>query len=183
MNQRTAFRLLGIAGSLRRESHSAAVLRAMHARLPSGFALEAADIGLPLYNEDEDGPHSAKSVTALRRAVAECDGIVLVTPEYNHGMPGVVKNALDWLSRPHGESAMIGKPTLVISTSAAFTGGVRAHAQINETLLGVQARLVPGPQVVIGSIGAKVHDGKLTDEESLAFIIASVERMALPVGV
>lgn len=173
--------MLGIAGSLRRESNSATVLRALHAVIPARFALEKADIRLPIYDEDEDGPRSAAPVAALRRAVAESDGIVLVTPEYNHGTPGVVKNALDWLSGPYGQSVLIGKPALVISTSAAFTGGVRAHAQLNETLLSVQARLTPGPQAVIGNIGAKVRDGKLIDEESLAFIVAAVERMAAPV--
>jgi chromate reductase len=104
-----------------------------------------------------------------------------VTPEYNHGMPGVLKNALDWASRPFGRSVLIDKPVLVISVSPAFTGGVRAQAQVNETLLSIPARVIGGPQVVIGGIAGKIREGVLFDEASLSFASAALRRMVTTV--
>lgn len=102
---------------------------------------------------------------------------MIATPEYNHGIPGVLKNALDWASRPLGRSALTGKPVLVISVSPAFTGGVRAQAQANETLLAIQSRPVPGPQVVIGNVADKIRDGQLIDESSLRFALSAIDRL------
>jgi chromate reductase len=169
--------LLGLAGSLRRESHSMAILRGLQTRLGPDRRLYIGDIRMPLYNEDEEGLGHAP-VIALRREIAACDGVILATPEYNHGVPGLLKNALDWASRPYGASALAGKPVLVISCSPAFTGGVRAHAQLNDALLSLEARLVSGPQAVIGGIAGKVDQGRLVDEASLDFLVEGVERMA-----
>ena len=110
-------------------------------------------------------------------AIASCDGVVIVTPEYNHGVPGVLKNALDWASRPFGRSALTKKPTLAISVSSAFTGGARAHAQLNETLLSIPATVLGGPQVVIGNIGEKVAKGVLVDQPSLHFALTALRQM------
>jgi chromate reductase, NAD(P)H dehydrogenase (quinone) len=103
-------------------------------------------------------------------------GLIIVTPEYNHGMPGVLKNALDWASRPYGKSVLIDKPVLVMSVSPAFTGGVRAHAQVNETLLSIPARLVGGAQVVIGNVSEKISEG-LLDQSFLSYAMQSVDRL------
>jgi len=100
-----------------------------------------------------------------------------VTPEYNHGIPGVLKNALDWASRPFGKSVLTNKPTLAITISPAFTGGVRAQAQLNETLLSIPALVLGGPQVVIANIGSKIRDGVLVDQDSLSFALAALQRM------
>lgn len=108
--------------------------------------------------------------------MAYSSGLIIVTPEYNHGMPGVLKNALDWASRPYGNSVLIEKPVLVISVSPAFTGGVRAHAQVNETLLSIAARLVGGAQVVIGNVSEKMSE-RLLDQSFLSFAIQSVDRL------
>lgn len=170
-------RLLGLPGSLRKSSNSLAVLLGLQSVLLDTAALEIRSLNLPLYNQDEDGPASPPAVVALRQAVAASDGLVIVTPEYNYGMSGVLKNALDWLSRPYGKSAMVGKPALVISVSPAITGGVRAQGQLHMTLLGMSARIVPGPQVVIGSARDKIRDGVLTDEATLAFTRAAIERL------
>ncbi|MDJ0390230.1 NAD(P)H-dependent oxidoreductase [Roseomonas sp. E05] len=171
-------RLLGLPGSLRQNSYSLAILRGLQAGLGAEAVLEIRDLQLPLYNQDEDGPNGPEAVHAFRRAIAEADGLVIATPEYNHGAPGVLKNALDWASRPYGQSVLTGKPVLIISSSPAFTGGVRAQAQLNETLLSVQALLVPGPQVVIGNVAAKVQDGRLVDEASLEFALAALRGLA-----
>jgi chromate reductase len=170
-------RLLGLAGSLRRGSYSLAVLRGLQAQLGAKAELRLRDLRLPLYNQDEDGQAAPTSVREFRREIDESDAIVIATPEYNHGMPGVLKNALDWASRPFGQSVLIGKPVVVISVSPAFTGGARAQAQVNETLLAIEARIVPGPQVVIGSVAGKIRDGRLVHESSLQFALNAMDRL------
>ncbi|CAO3419884.1 NADPH-dependent FMN reductase [Azospirillum doebereinerae] len=170
-------RLLGLPGSLRRNSYSSAVLVALQAALEGRVRFDLHDLRLPLYDQDEDGPASPDVVRRFRQAVADSDGLVIATPEYNYGMPGVLKNALDWASRPYGEAAIMGKPVLVISSSPAFTGGVRAQAQLFETLMAVQAVPVPGPQVVIGSVADKVRDGRLVEEASLRFALSAADRL------
>jgi chromate reductase len=162
-------RLAGMAGSLRRSSHSACVLSGLRENRSAAADLAVCDLQLPLYNEDEDGLAAPQAVRVFRETIAVSDGLVIVTPEYNHGIPGVLKNALDWASRPFGQSALIDKPVLVISVSSAFTGGARAQAQVNETLLAIGARIVGGPQVVIGNVAEKIRDGILIDEPCLRF--------------
>jgi chromate reductase len=174
-------RLVGLSGSLRKASFSRATLAGLRNNLPENVRLEIRDLQLPLYNEDEDSPAAPDEVLSLRQAIAGSDGVVIVTPEYNHGMPGVLKNALDWASRPFGRSVLIDKPVLVISVSPAFTGGVRAQAQVNETLLSIPARVIGGPQVVIGGIAGKTRDGVLFDEASLNFASAALRRMVTTV--
>jgi chromate reductase len=99
----------------------------------------------------------------------------MVSPEYNHGMSGVLKNGLDWASRPYGRSVLTGKPVLTMTTSPAFTGGVRAHQQVNETLASIPARLVLRPQIVIGNVHEKISDGRLVHEATLHFALAGVD--------
>ncbi|MGY3595310.1 chromate reductase [Bradyrhizobium sp. USDA 4341] len=169
-------RLLGLPGSLRKGAFSRATLAGLRDVLPGKTSLEILSPELPLYNEDEDGNHAPDEVREFRNAIAYSDGLIIVTPEYNHGMPGVLKNALDWASRPYGKSVLIDKPVLVISVSPAFTGGVRAHAQVNETLLSIPARLVGGAQVVIGNVSEKLSQGRL-DQSFLGFAMQSVERL------
>ena len=170
-------RLLGLPGSLRQGSYSLAVLRGLQPALSPAVDLQIGDLRLPLYDQDQDEPSTPQTVQAFRQAVAESDGVVIATPEYNHGIPGVLKNALDWASRPLGRSALTGKAVLVISVSPAFTGGVRAQAQANETLLAIQSRPVLGPQVVIGNVADKIRDGRLTDEPSLRFALSAIDRL------
>ncbi|HUC16758.1 MAG TPA: NAD(P)H-dependent oxidoreductase [Acetobacteraceae bacterium] len=171
-------RLLGLPGSLRRGSHSRAILRGLVAELVGRIQLEIREIDLPLYNQDEDGDAAPHSIREFRRAIAESDGLVIATPEYNHGMPGVLKNALDWASRPYGKSALTDKPVLVISNSPGFVGGARAHVQVNETLHSIPARLLGGQQVVIPNVAGKIRDDRLADAASLRFALAAVDRLA-----
>jgi chromate reductase len=137
------------------------------------FSLHA----LPLYNEDEDDEHAPESVRALRSAIDRTDGVIMVSPEYNHGMSGVLKNSLDWASRPFGRSVLRGKPVLTMTASPAFTGGVRAQQQMNETLASIPARPVLRPQIGIGGVHEKVCDGRLVDEGTLRFALAGVDEL------
>jgi chromate reductase len=172
----TQLRLLGLSGSLRRASNSTAVLRGLQDALAPKARLDIFSLhGLPLYNEDEDGEHAPESVRALRSAIETTDGVIMVSPEYNHGMSGVLKNSLDWASRPYGCSVLRGKPVLTITASPAFTGGVRAQQQMNETLASIPARPVRRPQIVIGGVHEKVSDGRLVDEATLRFALAGVD--------
>lgn len=174
---RAPVRLLGLPGALRRNSYSLAVLRGTAARLGPEASLAIRDLRLPLYDEDEEGENTPEVIHDFRRAITESDGVIVSTSEYNHGIPGVLKNALDWASRPLGKSALTGKPVLVISSSPAFTGGVRAQMQVNETILAIQAVPVPGPQVVIGDVASKIEGGLLTDEPTLTFALDAVGRL------
>jgi len=173
----TQFRLLGLSGSLRRASNSTAVLHGLLDALAPKAALKIFPLhGVPLYNEDDDdGEHVPEQVRALRSAIASSDGVIMISPEYNHGMSGVLKNALDWASRPYGRSTLMRKPVLTMTASPAFSGGVRAQQQMNETLVSIPARPVLRPQIVIGSVHEKVRDGRLIDKAALSFALAGVD--------
>jgi chromate reductase, NAD(P)H dehydrogenase (quinone) len=172
----TKLRLLGLSGSLRRASNSTAVLRSLRGALAPKAALNIVPLhAVPLYNEDDDAEHAPESVRALRSAIEASDGVIMISPEYNHGMSGVLKNALDWASRPYGRSALRSKPVLTMTASPAFTGGVRAQQQMNETLASIPARPVLRPQIVIGGVHEKVRDGRLIDETTLGFALAGVD--------
>jgi chromate reductase len=167
--------ILGLSGSLRRQSAHTAILRTVAERLPEHVRLTRYGLNdIPPYNEDDDGAHAPQAVIALRAAVAAADGVLIGSPEYNHGMSGVLKNALDWLSRPHGKSALQGCPVRSFTASPAFTGGVRAHQQLNETLWAIQALQVAYPQIVIGNVTSKIEHGQLRDESARAFLLDGV---------
>lgn len=168
--------LLGLSGSLRAESYSTGIVRSLQEQLSRDVELQIHDLGdLPLYNQDLDGTAPPAAVNALRHAIAAADGLVIVTPEFNYGIPGVLKNALDWGSRPHGAAALNGKPVVTISSSPAFTGGVRAQAQLHETLLATQSMIVPRPQTVIGEVHKKFENGRLVDAPSLQFAAGAID--------
>jgi len=172
----TQLSLLGLSGSLRCASNSTAVLRGLRGALESRAALNIFPLHeMPLYNEDDDAEHAPESVRALRSAIEASDGVIMISPEYNHGMSGVLKNALDWASRPYGLSVLKGKPVLTMTASPAFTGGVRAQQQMNETLASIPARPVFRPQIVIGGVHEKVRDGRFIDEGALSFALAGVD--------
>jgi chromate reductase len=166
----TSPRLLGISGSLRAGSYSTAVLVAFAGATAAEAEWDHADIGLlPLFNQDHFVDPLPSAVAGFRAQIAAVDGIVIVSPEYNHGIPGVLKNALDWASRPHNASPLLGKPVLVVTASLAFTGGVRAQHQIRETLVSALARPVITPEIVVGLVGTKIADGRFEDETTIAF--------------
>jgi len=169
-------RLLGISGSLRKGSTNTAVLAALAEAIRDKATLEIFPLNdLPLYNQDIDIEPPPPTVAALRDAIAAADGLVIASPEYNYGMSGVLKNALDWASRPYGKAKLTGKPVLTITVSPASTGGVRAQIQLNETLTAIAALVVLRPQAVIGGVFQKMQDGKFADETSLKFLTAGVD--------
>jgi chromate reductase len=162
---------------LRSKSYSRSVLHALQLALAPQVHLALRDPALPLYNEDQDGDASPDDVRSFRASIAASDGLIIVTPEYNHGIPGVLKNALDWASRPMNGSCLTEKPVVVMSVSPAFTGGVRAQASVHDTLLTVGARIVRGPQIVIGNVADKVVNGEFLHEASLSFALGRINEM------
>jgi len=170
-------RLLGISGSLRKGSFNTAILASLGASVEERASLQILPLNdLPLYDQDADcRPPPPESVARLRAAIDSADGLVIASPEYNHSISGVLKNALDWASRPFGQSTLSGKPVLTLTSSTAFTGGVRAQAQLTEVLTAIAARLVHRPQTVIGSAHQKIVDGWLVDEATLEFLQDGVD--------
>ena len=164
--------ILGIAGSLRAGSSSKAVLRAVLDALPAGVDHVTADIGtIPHYNADLDG---GTAVAALTAQIATADGLIFVTPEYNYSIPGVLKNAIDWASRPAYASVFVGKPCLIITVSAGALGGVRAQAHLKYILNGMLAQVHPGQEIVVPHAPKKMVDGLFTDTDLLAFIAPQI---------
>lgn len=169
-------RLLGISGSLRFHSFNTAVLRALAEAVRGKAALTIHPLNdVPVYNGDLDGDEPPAPVCALKRAVADCEGLVLCSPEYNWGMSGALKNALDWASRPSLASPLKGKPALLMSASPGGAGGARAHVQMRDALASALARVVARPPVAISLAHQKVADGKLVDQSSLDFAAAAVD--------
>lgn len=168
-------RLLGISGSIRKNAFNTVILETIAERLPQNVEMKIFSLqDIPLYNQDEDTVTPPQAVQALRQAIADADGIIISSPEYIYGMSGVLKNALDWASRPYAASTMIGKPVFTMTASPATTGGVRAQAQLNEAVTAIGARLVLRPQTVLASVHEKITDNRLTDEASLSFVEAGI---------
>lgn len=167
--------IVGIAGSLRKTSFSGSVLRAMAARLPEGTKYDILDIGaLPHYDQDLE-ESLPLSVVASRKLIGACDGVMIVSPEFNHGVPGVLKNALDWLSRPAFKSNFASKPVMFITHSPGPLGGVRAQHQLRETLASMLSDMVPLQELALPHIGKTITDGELTDEEVLRRVHRQVD--------
>jgi chromate reductase, NAD(P)H dehydrogenase (quinone) len=137
-------RVLGITGSLRRDSLNRALLRAAAERLPAEAELVEFERlqEIPPYDADVETEGTPEAVEALRAAIREADAVLVATPEYNHSIPGVLKNALDWASRPAGKSAMNGKPAAVIGASTGMFGAVWAQAETRKVLAALGGRVV-----------------------------------------
>lgn len=174
----TKYRLLGISGSLRTRSYSTAILTALAEATAAKTIYDFADISaLPHFNQDLYVDPLPAAAQNLRRQVADADGLVISSPEYNHGVPGVLKNALDWASRPHNGSPLKNKPVLIVTSSPAVTGGVRAQYQIRETVISALARPVITPEIVVGHVGTKIVEGRFEDHVVIEFALAGFAAM------
>ncbi|MEO8545922.1 MAG: NAD(P)H-dependent oxidoreductase [Betaproteobacteria bacterium] len=164
-------KILGIAGSLRKNSYNRLALLAARTLLPAGAELEIVGLdALAPFNQDtESSP--APELVAFKTAIRAADAILFATPEYNYGVPGVLKNAIDCASRPYGDSAWVGKPVAVIGASTGQFGTVRAQLQLRQSFVFLNMHPVNQPEVMIGN-AAKAFDsqGKLVDETSLKLL-------------
>jgi chromate reductase len=160
-------RVLGISGSLRRDSYNSGLVRAAADLLPSGAELEVFDglKAIPPYDADDDVELAPAPVTALRDAIAAADAVLIATPEYNASIPGVLKNALDWASRPHATNPLRGKPAAVVGASTGMFGAVWAQAETRKVLSTIGARVLDAELPVPEGDERFDADGRLRDAE------------------
>jgi chromate reductase, NAD(P)H dehydrogenase (quinone) len=163
----------GIAGSLRQKSYNRALLRAAVELQPAGMEIRIFDrmAEIPLYNQDVEDAGEPEPVGALRRAIAEADALLIATPEYNHGVPGVLKNAIDWASRPPRGSVLNGKPAAIFGASTGVTGTARAQAQLRLSFVFTQTPALLQPEILVYRAHEKFDaDGRLVDERTREFV-------------
>src|SRR5690348_16890911 len=179
-------RVLGITGSLRRDSYNHALLREAAERLPAGTEWSEFDrLGeIPPYDADVEEAGTPEPVEALRQAMREADAVLVATPEYNHSIPGVLKNALDWASRPAGQSALTGTPAAVIGASTGMFGAVWAQAETRKVLRALGGRVLES-ELPVAKAADLYRDGRLDLspeqsqqlEEILATLVGEVEEL------
>jgi len=172
-------KVLGISGSLRRDSYNSALLRAAAERLPAGVELVEYERlrEIPPYDADIEEEGTPAVVEELRQAVREADAVLIATPEYNHSIPGQLKNALDWVSRPAGKSALMGKPAAAIGASTGMFGAVWAQAEVRKVLGALGGRVVEG-ELPVARAQEQYQDGRLElapeQSEQLSEILAEL---------
>ncbi len=178
MSEPMPARLIGMSGSLRRGSYSNAVLETMREKFAGRADLAIWDLRpIPPYDQDFEGERRPAPVRALLSAIAEADGLVLCAPEFNHSIPGVLKNALDWASRPAFASVMAYKPVAIMATSHGPLGGARCLEHMQVALASMLSRVVLAREVTITAAADKIRDGRLVDETSLGFAGGAIEAL------
>jgi len=163
--------ILGFAGSLRNNSYNKALLRAAIELLPTDAKLEIFDLeGIPPFNQDFEMQMPEK-VKEFKAKIKAADAILIATPEYNYSIPGVLKNAIDWASRPYGDNSFEGKPVAIMSASIGMLGGARAQYHLRQTFVFLNMHPFNRPEVLVAFAKEKFDEnGKLKDEMSKKFI-------------
>ena len=164
-------KILGFAGSLRAGSYNKALLHAAVELLPEGVTLEIFDlIGIPAFNQDIEMDMPPK-VKEFKSKIREADAILIATPEYNYSVPGVLKNAIDWASRPYGDNSFDGKPVALMSASPGMLGGVRAQYHLRQSFVYLNMYPVNGPDVIVNFAQQKFDsNGNLVDDNTKTFL-------------
>jgi chromate reductase, NAD(P)H dehydrogenase (quinone) len=169
-------KILGISGSLRADSYNTKLLRAAAELLPREAELElwSGLKAVPPYDEEDDVEPAPAAVAELRAAIAEADAVLFATPEYNASIPGVLKNALDWVSRPLKSNPLRNKPVAVVGASTGAFGAVWSQAELRKVLASIGARVVEG-DVAVGHAPSRFDEhGRLADEQLLEQLIEVV---------
>jgi chromate reductase len=174
--------VLGISGSLRAKSYNTWLLRVAMENAPQGMLIRPASIDLPLYNEDVRELGYPPPVSQLRAQIAHADALLIATPEYNSSVPGVLKNALDWVSRPP-DQPFNGKPVAIMGASPGRFGTVRAQNHLRQSLVALNANVLAKPAVMVAGAEALFDDsGQLTDVTTREHIVKLLEALAVLVG-
>ncbi len=173
-------KILGIAGSLRKESYNRGALRAAAELVPEGSVLETFDLAeIPVFDQDRESDPPA-IIAEFKKAIREADAILFVTPEYNYSVPGVLKNAIDWASRPYGQSAWDGKPAAIMGASSGNIGTARAQYHLRQICVFLNMHLINRPEVMIGKTAERFDkDSNLIDtatRERIAFLLEELVR-------
>ena len=164
-------RILGIAGSLRRESYNRGALRAAAQLVPPGATIDIFELdGIPGFNQDEEQNPPAK-IVELKQRIREADAILIVTPEYNYSIPGVLKNAIDWASRPYGDNAWDGKPAAIMGASIGSIATARAQYDLRKMFVFLNVFPINQPEVMICNAADRFDaQGNLTDDTTKDYI-------------
>ena len=172
-------RILGIAGSLRRQSYNRSALRAAAELAPEGATIDIFEIdGIPPFSEDDE-QRPPEKVVELKRRIRESDAVLFVTPEYNYSIPGVLKNAIDWASRPYGDSAWSGKPAAIMGASVGTIGTARAQYHLRQVMVFLDMFPVNQPEVMIANASERFDaEGNLTDETTREHVRRLLQSLA-----
>jgi len=172
-------RVLGFAGSLRRASYNRGLIRAATELAPAGIVVDSFDlIDVPFYNQDVEDLGEPAPVVSLKAAMAGADALLVATPEYNHGLPGVLKNSIDWASRPRVTSPLRDKPVAIMGASPGRGSTARAQAQLRDAFVFTGACVMPLPELMVGA--AREHfddDGNLVDTAIRESLVALMEAL------
>ncbi|MEV6522917.1 NADPH-dependent FMN reductase [Longispora sp. NPDC051575] len=177
----TDITVLGISGSLRAGSFNTALLRAARQLAPAGMTVELYEglRDIPPYDGDTDTETPPEPVADLRRRISQADGVLFVTPEYNYSVPGVLKNAIDWASRPAGHSSLTHKPVAIMGASPGNFGAVRAQLALRQSFVWINARMVVQPEVMVFKAGERFDEhGTLTDTTTAALVRKLLDALA-----
>ena len=171
-------RIIGFAGSLRKKSYNRALLEAARELAPEGVLVETIEIGeLPFYNADVEALGDPPSVAGFKAALQQADGLLIATPEYNDGIPGVLANALDWASRLPGRAPLAGKPVAVMGASPSQIGTARAQYHLRQILAHVHARTLPPPELLVAQAHHRFDpELRLTDDTTRKVLRSLLER-------
>jgi chromate reductase, NAD(P)H dehydrogenase (quinone) len=164
--------ILGFAGSLRQGSYNRALLRAAQELAPQGMTIDIFDLApIPLYNADVEAQGDPESVAAFRAAIRRADALLIACPEYNHGVPGVLKNAIDWASRPPRAAVLDRKPLALMGASPGMTGSARGQSQLRQAFVFTNSYALPQPEMLVAHAQEKFdNQGALTDEKTRDFL-------------
>ena len=164
--------VLGFAGSLRKGSYNKALIRNAMELAPEGMEITYFDLaGIPLYNADVEEQGDPERVAEFKRAIEQADGLLIATPEYNHGVPAVTKNAIDWASRPPRSAPLNEKPVGILGASPGLTGTARGQSQLRQAFEFTNSYCMPQPEILVYRAHEKFDDeGKLTHERTREFL-------------
>src|SRR5579864_1436155 len=169
---------IGMSGSLRTGSYSNAIIETLRERFAERADLRLYDLApIPLYNQDFEGEKRPPVVQRMLADIAAADGLVFCAPEFNHSIPGVLKNAIDWASRPSFQSVLAYKPVAIMATSRGPLGGARCLEHMKVALDSCLARVTVAREVIITATESKIRDGRLVDETSLGFACGAMEAL------
>jgi chromate reductase, NAD(P)H dehydrogenase (quinone) len=168
-----------LVGSLRKDSYNLKVAKVFQQIAPQSLSLNIIEIGdLPLYNEDIDTDTPPQPYARFRQEIASCSGVIFVTPEYNRGLPAVIKNALDVGSRPYGKSVWSKKPAAVVSVSQGAIGGFGANHQLRQSLVFLDMPTLQQPEAYVGSINTAFDETGKVNEKTKSFLSLIIDSYA-----
>ena len=164
--------VFAFAGSLRTGSYNRALLRAAQEVAPDDMTIRIFDLDdVPLFNADLEDEGDPESVAALKDGIRSADAVLIATPEYNHGVPAVTKNAVDWASRPPRDSSLDGKPIGILGASPGVTGTARGQSQLRQSFVFTNSYCMPQPEILVYRAHEKFDDdGRLTDEKTREYL-------------